>query len=39
MGKATGVAAAIIRGVDPAWFRDASVRAELVRRVAEDLFR
>ncbi len=39
MGKATGVAAAIIRGVDPAWFRDASVRAELVRPPAEDLFR
>ena len=39
MGKATGVDAAIIRGVDPAWFRDASVRAELVRPAAEDLFR
>ncbi|MGI8806946.1 MAG: coenzyme F420-0:L-glutamate ligase, partial [Acidimicrobiales bacterium] len=34
MGKATGVAAAVIRGVDPAWFRDASVRAELVRPAA-----
>ncbi len=39
MGKATGVAAAVIRGVDPSWFRDASVRAELVRPPAEDLFR
>ena len=39
MGKATGVAAAIIRGVDPTWFRAASVRAEIVRPPAEDLFR
>ena len=34
MGKATGVAAP-----SSAWFRDASVRAELVRPAAEDLFR
>ncbi len=39
MGKAAGVAAAIIRGVDPAWFRSASVRAEVVRPAGEDLFR
>ncbi len=39
MGKATGVAAAIIRGVDPSWFRSASVRGEIVRPPAEDLFR
>ena len=39
MGKATGVAAALIRGVDPTWFRSASVRAEIVRPPAEDLFR
>ena len=39
MGKATGVAAAVIRGVDRSWFRDSSVRAELVRPPAEDLFR
>jgi len=39
MGKATGVPAAIIRGVDRSWFRDASVRAEIVRPPAEDLFR
>jgi len=39
MGKATGVAAAIIRGVDRSWFRDASVRSEIVRPPAEDLFR
>ncbi len=39
MGKATGVAAAVIRGVDPTWFRSGSVRAEIVRPPAEDLFR
>ena len=39
MGKATGVAAAVIRGVEPSWLRDASVRAEIVRPPAEDLFR
>ena len=39
MGKATGVAAAIVRGVDPSWLRDASVRSEIVRPPAEDLFR
>ncbi len=39
MGKAHGVAAAIIRGVDPTWFRASSVRAEIVRPPAEDLFR
>jgi coenzyme F420-0:L-glutamate ligase / coenzyme F420-1:gamma-L-glutamate ligase len=39
MGKATGVAAAIVRGVDRSWFRDGSVRAEIVRPPAEDLFR
>jgi coenzyme F420-0:L-glutamate ligase/coenzyme F420-1:gamma-L-glutamate ligase len=39
MGKATGIAAAIVRGVDPAWFRPSSVRAEIVRRPGDDLFR
>ncbi len=39
MGKAAGVAAAIVRGVDRSWFRDASVRTEIVRPPAEDLFR
>jgi coenzyme F420-0:L-glutamate ligase/coenzyme F420-1:gamma-L-glutamate ligase len=38
MGKATGVPAAIVRGLDPAWFREATAR-ELVRPPAEDLFR
>jgi coenzyme F420-0:L-glutamate ligase/coenzyme F420-1:gamma-L-glutamate ligase len=39
MGKATGVAVAVVRGVDPAWLRDGSVQAEIVRRPDEDLFR
>jgi coenzyme F420-0:L-glutamate ligase len=38
MGKAAGVPAAIVRGLEPAWLREASVR-ELVRPPAEDLFR
>ncbi|MGH9157002.1 MAG: coenzyme F420-0:L-glutamate ligase [Acidimicrobiales bacterium] len=39
MGKSSGVPAAIVRGVDPAWMREGSVRAEVVRRPADDLFR
>jgi len=39
MGKSTGVPVAVVRGVDPAWFREGSVRAEIVRRYDEDLFR
>lgn len=39
MGKAAGVAAAIIRGIDRSWLRNSSVRAEIVRPPAEDLFR
>jgi coenzyme F420-0:L-glutamate ligase/coenzyme F420-1:gamma-L-glutamate ligase len=39
MGKASGVAAAVVRGVDPAWLGRGEVRAEIVRPAAEDLFR
>ncbi len=39
MGKASGIAAAIIRGVDPLWLRESSVAAEIVRPPLEDLFR
>jgi coenzyme F420-0:L-glutamate ligase/coenzyme F420-1:gamma-L-glutamate ligase len=39
MGKARGVPAAIVRGADPSWLREGSVRAEIVRPPAEDLFR
>ena len=38
MGKAAGVPAAIVRGVDRAWLREGSVR-ELIRPTDEDLFR
>ena len=39
MGKSAGIPAAVIRGVDRGWLREGSVRAELVRPPAEDLFR
>jgi coenzyme F420-0:L-glutamate ligase/coenzyme F420-1:gamma-L-glutamate ligase len=39
MGKALGVPAAVVRGIDPAWLREGSVREEIVRPPAEDLFR
>jgi coenzyme F420-0:L-glutamate ligase/coenzyme F420-1:gamma-L-glutamate ligase len=39
MGKAWGVPVAVVRGVDPSWLRESSVRAEIVRPPAEDLFR
>jgi coenzyme F420-0:L-glutamate ligase/coenzyme F420-1:gamma-L-glutamate ligase len=38
MGKAKGVPAALVRGLDAAWFRDSSV-AELIRPAGDDLFR
>jgi coenzyme F420-0:L-glutamate ligase/coenzyme F420-1:gamma-L-glutamate ligase len=39
MGKSAGVPVAVVRGVDPAWLREGSVAAEIVRPPAEDLFR
>jgi coenzyme F420-0:L-glutamate ligase/coenzyme F420-1:gamma-L-glutamate ligase len=39
MGKATGAAAAVVRGVDRTWLRPGEVRAEIVRPPSEDLFR
>jgi coenzyme F420-0:L-glutamate ligase / coenzyme F420-1:gamma-L-glutamate ligase len=39
MGKATGICAAIVRGVDPSWLGRGEVRAEVVRPPSEDLFR
>ncbi|HUJ67343.1 MAG TPA: coenzyme F420-0:L-glutamate ligase [Acidimicrobiales bacterium] len=39
MGKSAGIPVAIVRGVDPSWLRDASVRDEIVRPYQEDLFR
>ena len=38
MGKSAAVPVAIVRGLDPAWFRESSAR-ELVRAPADDLFR
>ena len=38
-GKANGIPAAIVRGLDRRWFRESSVRAELVRAHQRDLFR
>jgi coenzyme F420-0:L-glutamate ligase/coenzyme F420-1:gamma-L-glutamate ligase len=39
MGKAAGICAAIVRGVDPTWLGRGEVRAEVVRPPSEDLFR
>jgi coenzyme F420-0:L-glutamate ligase/coenzyme F420-1:gamma-L-glutamate ligase len=39
MGKATGIPAALVRGLDPSWFRPGSVADEIVRASADDLFR
>jgi len=39
MGKASAIPVAIVRGVDPEWLRESSVREEIVRTHAEDLFR
>jgi coenzyme F420-0:L-glutamate ligase len=39
MGKSAGIPVAIVRGVDPSWRREASVREEIVRPYQEDLFR
>ena len=40
MGKASGICAAVVRGVDRLWLRDGgSVRSEIVRPPSEDLFR
>jgi coenzyme F420-0:L-glutamate ligase/coenzyme F420-1:gamma-L-glutamate ligase len=39
MGKSSGIPVAVVRGVEPAWFRRGEVRAEIVRHPSEDLFR
>ena len=39
MGKASGVPAAVVRGLEPSWFRAGSVAEEIVRSPADDLFR
>jgi coenzyme F420-0:L-glutamate ligase/coenzyme F420-1:gamma-L-glutamate ligase len=39
MGKSAGIPVAVVRGVDPAWLREGSVREQIVRPYGEDLFR
>ena len=39
MGKAEGIPAAVVRGVDPSWLGRGEVRGEVVRPPSEDLFR
>jgi coenzyme F420-0:L-glutamate ligase / coenzyme F420-1:gamma-L-glutamate ligase len=39
MGKDRGVPAAVVRGIDRAWLRRASVADEIIRPTEEDLFR
>jgi coenzyme F420-0:L-glutamate ligase/coenzyme F420-1:gamma-L-glutamate ligase len=39
MGKASGVPAAIVRGVPAEWLRQGDVRSEIIRKPEEDLFR
>ena len=39
MGKSAGVPVAVVRGVDASWLRTGSVKDEIVRSPAEDLFR
>jgi coenzyme F420-0:L-glutamate ligase/coenzyme F420-1:gamma-L-glutamate ligase len=39
MGKAENIAAAIVRGIDRAWFRPGEVRGEIVRPHEADMFR
>jgi coenzyme F420-0:L-glutamate ligase / coenzyme F420-1:gamma-L-glutamate ligase len=38
-GKASGVPVVVVRGVERSWFRESSVRAEVVRPHNQDLFR
>jgi len=39
MGKASGIAAAVVRGVNPAWLGEGSVHDQVIRHPSEDLFR
>ncbi len=39
MGKSAGIPVAVVRGVDPTWLGDGSVRDDLIRDPSEDLFR
>ena len=39
MGKARALPVAVVRGIDPDWFRRGEVGSEIVRPAGEDLFR
>lgn len=39
MGKASRIPVAVVRGLDPSWFRAGSVADEIVRDPTDDLFR
>ena len=39
MGKATGICAAVVRGINRSWLREGSVSGEIVRPPGEDLYR
>ncbi len=39
MGKDRDVPVAVVRGIDPSWLREGSVKSEVVRPHGEDLFR
>jgi len=39
MGKSSGIPVAVVRGLDPSFLREGSVRAEVVRHPNDDLFR
>jgi coenzyme F420-0:L-glutamate ligase / coenzyme F420-1:gamma-L-glutamate ligase len=39
MGKSSGVPVAVVRGLEPGWLRDGSIRRDVVRPPSEDLFR
>jgi coenzyme F420-0:L-glutamate ligase/coenzyme F420-1:gamma-L-glutamate ligase len=39
MGKARGIPAAVVRGLDGSWLRESSVSGEVTRSYREDLFR
>ncbi len=39
MGKASGIAVAVVRGLNPDWFGDGAVGSDIVRSPSDDLFR
>jgi coenzyme F420-0:L-glutamate ligase / coenzyme F420-1:gamma-L-glutamate ligase len=39
MGKASGIPVAVVRGLDPSWFRTSNIHDEIIRHPSEDLFR